>query len=871
MSELESDVDEHLATLEQKSSELTQACLFRSAQRVANEIQRTSRAERRLIPYLHATFTVMNQAADLLNPEAGRDAAIEIISLLESEDRARSLQPDLDEGEYSGTVNWLSSCAYDNLAKATASMNGYNSDGVHACIADGIQVCRRTGKLQCIACFREYATDVYRAADDLDMAIHFARVGIAHEKPGPHDRRWVGAKDLTRLLLLSGRLSAAAEALEQAWDLVETWHSPLNALLQMKLLTRELVQLSGDAQRWESRLAASTSSETPPPAGEYPWLEMRRDHVEALEASSAGDHAKAIATLTEWDRRLQRGKCLHDWFETRLRLLAVHRLAGNKPEFDRLAAQLEQSAQPSRDWLTLRGLARLRDPAARITPYPMVADPDSGPFAAPVVAGAEAAAPSEPLASEPAAAAADTVASAQAESANAPPPFIVECWGKLRMMHADESIDDERREAIANEVLADILAVDPQASRTASDASWLLHTVRYLPTVDLRATEVWPWAQAIAAPHLQDAATVNLLATLGSRLQFGADDPEINLVPIEHLEKLFRESLDLDPNNPRNFERAGDFFLTVDNVGEAERCFARGHRLDRGNAEIAKKLARVYRGTEREREALTVLDMSLREGADDLELLWQAGLSAHSIGRFDAAVTYLDEYEKRIPGEAWVNYYKASSLLELKRPAEALAATEQEAQRNPECPFPVAVQRAVGTAGLGEVIPFREYLSAVLELPLVNIDYFTVSGVRNLLTSLWTATSELLPADDPLRRRLEDRVVAASLAPDELFDAVRQQGEASDGVGFYECLVRQPLDERWPQWPGCLAHEVEWPAYIAGWGVLARSEEEAAELVQAWQRRAFPLPAEVQQIQLQSEGYRERVGVVWQGVRDAAE
>jgi hypothetical protein len=45
---------------------------------------------------------------------------------------------------------------------------------MHGCISDGIQVCQRTGKLECVNCFREYAAEVYLAADDLPMALHQA-------------------------------------------------------------------------------------------------------------------------------------------------------------------------------------------------------------------------------------------------------------------------------------------------------------------------------------------------------------------------------------------------------------------------------------------------------------------------------------------------------------------------------------------------------------------------------------------------------------------------------------------------------------------------------------------------------------------------
>src|SRR6185503_14300215 len=121
--------------LSAKARELITLCLYRSAVRVANERRRLARSEQLLIPYMRASFDVMNSAKDLLEPEIGRDTALELVSLLESSDRARSIQSDLPELEYESTAAWLTACSYDNLAKAIANLNGYNSDGVHACIA----------------------------------------------------------------------------------------------------------------------------------------------------------------------------------------------------------------------------------------------------------------------------------------------------------------------------------------------------------------------------------------------------------------------------------------------------------------------------------------------------------------------------------------------------------------------------------------------------------------------------------------------------------------------------------------------------------------------------------------------------------------
>ena len=106
----------------------------------------------------------------------------------------------------------MTACAYDNLATHTAEIHGFNSEGMHQSISDGIEVCRRTGKLACITCFREYACDVHKAADDLDMALHFSRLGLSSgQENSPNDRRCISALNAGNILHLTGELEQAEE------------------------------------------------------------------------------------------------------------------------------------------------------------------------------------------------------------------------------------------------------------------------------------------------------------------------------------------------------------------------------------------------------------------------------------------------------------------------------------------------------------------------------------------------------------------------------------------------------------------------------------------------------------------------------------
>src|SRR6516162_4223771 len=214
------DLDERIEALQAQAGEHLQASLFRSAYRLYGELKRLGKAEQRVLPYLNAVFHQMDLAQSLLEPRLTRDNAIELIALLEDEERARLLQPDFPAAPYEAATAWMTACAYENLAEATGMLEGFNSAGMHQCITDGVEVCRRTGKLACVGCFREYAAQVYTAADDLDLALHSARLIAANQGPYP-DRGDLGARNESWLMLLQGRLDDAEAGLQRALALCE--------------------------------------------------------------------------------------------------------------------------------------------------------------------------------------------------------------------------------------------------------------------------------------------------------------------------------------------------------------------------------------------------------------------------------------------------------------------------------------------------------------------------------------------------------------------------------------------------------------------------------------------------------------------------
>jgi tetratricopeptide (TPR) repeat protein len=845
--------DERFQQLTEAKDRAWYRCHHRTAMRLASEIKRAAKAARRLKPYVWALHTSTVVSYYVLDHEAGREAAVELIAVLESEDRARQIQPDLDMAEYEYLVSTVSSCAYDNLGSATAAAHGFNSEGVHDTIAEGIQVCRRTGKLECITCFREYATDVFRASDDLPMAFHHIGHAIAtgNSRPG-FDRRWVGVYNESKLLLLMGLIDDAEAAARRAWELTGSFHSVLKARLSSAEVHDTIRLLKGKNEPLPGFDGIVDLTASIPAADESPVTHLRRELNVALGSCLDGDHAAAIKTLTVWDRRLTERQSLELWFEVRLRLIAASLLAADHNRSQRLATQLESKARAARDWLTLRRLTRLLDPSVPISPIASVG---------PVLIGSTTTSPAGPA--RPELAAIENVANADQLPGPAPTPL----GGALDDIQAQyaQAADDPAK---GDKLFGVLLALGPNVATDPADVARMLELARNAHFDPARARAIWEWAEAIAAKFPRAATVLSMLGSLGDVLAGGENSPVVDRIDLKRIEQLFQQSLDLEPNSLDNFGRAAVHYARSGKNNEAERCLARCVRLDRGNTRASLWLAEIYSESERSHDALAVLDMALRAGSNSHEVAWRAAMLAHSIGQYESMLTYLDQYDHISPGFAWVNFYRASGCLWLGRQAEALAAIDEEERRSQGKLLHIHVLRACALSGLGRQDDVRTNLNAFLSIRLSEVDYLTQAGLESLFARLWEAAKSL-PGDDPLYARLSSRLLASGLTPNDLFLQERVKNPKTADLKFFICWLIQPLDERWRDSEARLHGQKNWTAYRAPWGTLVSDESEAGPLALAWQARCSPLEAVVDEIVPQKEGYTDHPGVVWQGYRSA--
>ena len=848
------DIDELLSQLNAREEENQQKCYRRTAVRIAQEIRRRAKAEQRLMPYMHACFRVMVNSSSLFDAAAGRDASVELIRLLESPEQARRIEPELSEGEYENAIHWMSSCAYDNLADNTAELLGFNSEGMHQCINDGIQVCRRTGKMQCISCFREYAAHVYCAADDMDMAVHFARQAVDNPNPASEGRRWASSHTLTRMLLRSGDLKGAIESIQRGWQLVSTYHSPLEAQHKTFELYSEIMALMG--QEPDPRLGPTEL----PPRDEYPLLHMQKDYVAAVKECLAGNYQSAIERLTAWDTQLQSRQQLSNWFQTRLRVLCALRMAGDTKRLQSLSQELEQVARGARDYYTLRCLAQINDPSQPATPVPTLKPFNVGPLAPQQSAPSAAIPAAEEVESPPAA----------TEPAGQPgldmPEDLKSLGMSIMMLAQQQQFGVELDAQVVREARQALMAFTADEQSPPSRVHWLLHLMTFVTAPPLEAEPAWRWSQKLAALCPDDPVALNLLAAIAARLYLHVD-PGFGDVPItkEQIADMMRRSLDMDATRASNFERAGEFYAQAGDDSEAERCLARAFRLDRSRTNSALMLSDIYSRSERPGDALEVLDLSLREGFGDARVAWQAGVLASYLQKYEAALTYFKRFGQDVPDHGWMQFYRAQALLALNRPEEALEATERFNEAEPERQFIVKMFQSAANGQKRDKAATIASLEQFLAEKLASVDYMAVQAMARLFDILWAAC-QWLDDSEPVKQSLLQMIITSGMTPERFFEATRMSRPKEEGISFYIVVLQQALPPDWPELNSCAAGQQDWRQFIIRYGVLSTSQAKAERMALEFQAQSGLVNAQLLDVQAFDQEYVDSPGIVWQSI-----
>ena len=122
------ELDKQIEQMQEKADQLIDECHFHSSAQLSAETARLARSNGRLLPYIYGRFHQMWKAQYLLDFATEKECAIELIEVVEDEDRARAIQPDFSVPHFEQTQHWMTACLYENLADSTGMSNGYNSD-----------------------------------------------------------------------------------------------------------------------------------------------------------------------------------------------------------------------------------------------------------------------------------------------------------------------------------------------------------------------------------------------------------------------------------------------------------------------------------------------------------------------------------------------------------------------------------------------------------------------------------------------------------------------------------------------------------------------------------------------------------------------
>ncbi|WP_437186487.1 tetratricopeptide repeat protein [Planctomicrobium sp. SH668] len=851
-------INSRLQELEDRSEALFKESKLRTALRTTNESLRLAQNSGNVVKYMYALFNQMRFGEGLLDPQLTREAAVKLIVLLQDEEQARRIEPALDEGIYSWVCSWMSTCAYDNLAESTGLMSGYNSTGMHECINEGIQVCRQTGKLECIKCFRIYASDVYLASDDMPMVRYQCQTLLEGRERESQDRRWKAYERLAWVNALEGRLLNAESDLEKGLEVstAENVYLKQRAKLIMTLAMNEVRLLLGKGE--------STPELDPsefPEEGEWPRFELIRAKFAALKHAVNGDFQEAINILTQWDQTLSQAGCLDDWFEVRLRLIAAYLLSDKRSRAETLAKGIEAKAAEAQDHLTQRRLKVLMDPETRVCAVPLVANADCGVFGPAV---SDESTDSEKVGLQ------DAALDLDDEIGDADADDVVETVTPLSGILAEymqEILASAEDEVARQVILEKILSHQAGDIEEAGDAAYLVHLARYVTQGTEEALRVWEWALQMKTQFPDDAVMLSVVASLGHFFLSADEESFEKLIKVSELEVWFRLSMSINPNHPRNFARAGTFFLEEGMTGDAEQAFARAFRLDRKDGAVAHQLADIYRETDRPRDALAVLDLSLRKGTTDAHVAWEAAMTALQLMQYDMLLTYLDRYRSLSDQEqSWFHYYRGLAYFRLGRFEESLVELDEELNFDPPGQMHLHVIRMCALDQMGLHADAKAELEEFLNLSFVDVDYLSLHGLVRLSEAMCDTIREW-PEDDPLRKRAALRLLRAGLLSDEYLEAYREQNEEVDDVKFYRVQLRQPLEANWRHSEGCLVGQEDWTEYLIDWGVLAQNEDDAINDILEFQNVCEKQPAVVIHVDEGEDAYRERPGVVWQGYR----
>jgi tetratricopeptide (TPR) repeat protein len=845
----------------EKAGDLMERSLCDSSFRLYGELRHRAKAESSLFYYVIGTFFQMNLAHRQFQFDLVRERAIELIAIFENEEQARKIESELDLEQYEGLRYHMGACAYEVLAEATGELEGFNSEGMQECLTGGIDVCHRLGKLSCIGCFREYACDVHRAADDFELARFHCNQVLKHSEDFSErgDRRWLATMKLGVMDVFEGEHELARQKFEKAWELAQG-EAVNDHLSAMASIAFELHNLDVLESREVDPKVVELLKQLPP-RGECVEYDYHVDCATALLLAHSREWDQAEQILSKWHRFSKQQKAMSLWIETGIRIAACKRLRGDIESAKRIASPLESAATKANDWNSLKRLSLVLDSSYDVTPLGTIVRNSQ------LHPGDNTSIDRQIMAEQ------DRPVYHKLSTDTPLFPWLEDLSKRLQVAQEGNPVDMD-----LDAFRSELLVSQNRDWSHPEDIGRALHFMVYMvtPGCDFRA--VWEWANKLVSGFQETGYLVSILARLGMSISAAERFEQLTQIDLENfdgqlppplienerLDQLVRKSLQLDSSGVNNNFRAGEVFEYIDNLGEAERCYARAFKLDRSRVDAAMSLARIYSNSDRNSDAHYVLDLCIREGGDAPDLYFEAAMRAHSLSMHELQVSYLKTLLEKYDPIPWSYYYLAIGLLELKKPKEALEMIQLEQSEFQGEGIHIESILAEAHVLIGSVEQAKKAVRRSLQIKLSETDDLTTGGIASAMERLWRASK--LTENKELRRDVEKRLLECGMAPESYFEELRSAKKPKD-LDLFHVALMQPLKEDWSEFPGCLPDQTDWTSYIAHWGVLASDEDEAINMASEMQRMCYDLDPEVIDVSSSEEPLHDRPGIAFQGFR----
>lgn len=861
------DQQEDLQVMLDKVSDLYSSTQYMTTLRLAQEAHRKARNEKELIHLLNANFYIMNSANSSMNYKRAVEACLETIPLLESEEEASKLQPDFEPSQYYQYQWWLSACTYDNLATATAALQGNNADGLHQCIADGIAVCQRTGKTQCITCFREYATEVFLASDDLQMARKHAEINANRKSGESKERVWVSTRDLIGMAMLEGDYEQAQRLFEKAPGEIGDYYNSEKAKSDCYTKQEELKLMLGELRSSEELEGNREKTPELRSAEENPRGKMELDKNDALLCVLSDQSEKALEILGRWDRNLLELGHLKDWFDVRLRILAiVFKSSPESKRFEKLSSQLLEKARNANDWLTVRRFQYLRSGEVNWTPLALLGTPSQGIFR-------NAENESEPDSS---------VGSFESEP-------LTQGEGPA-LANSDLGEDSSLAQAL-NDIQVRFIELISQESEEQSEFDSLWQELTGLQFSEGPAPQVarllyladgigwhsdspwkaFDWLKDVLKQFPGDARIHSFVASLAETMianreqKLDEGKESLSELPLgldnSWVAELHAFAVKSASESPSVFSRAGGFYFRQSDFDKAERYLARASRLDRTDAFAAMKLAEIYNNTDRQLDALNVLDLCIRNGSADSEVVWSALMTAKTLEKYEELLAYADRFDELVEDYPWSFYYASDALLHLDRPSEALVKIERLMQSPESDKLASLSMQALALSKLRREEESEQVIEELLRASLQDSEQIAPSGVAAAVSRIYDAVTLL--GKEQLVDKVVKRFSVGGFLPEGYFETLVNEKEEGEEVYFFVVVVKQSLDSHWKDSLNALHFQRDWAAANQNYGVIASDAEQASKLALEFHERHWGEGCSVETVNETEHEYFDRPRIIW--------